>query len=155
MGKCWTWCPEEWKINIFNIIASCLSFYSRITHILPPKPKSSFRHLKRGIQDFHINCVLVPADKAANNVGHICFSVLCLLCLCAHLFIYALWSPARKRLTSWLSFVVFNCQFVTFPLISWVRCGTWLYRSLIFAPYLTLSKHYERIFSLIETALQG
>ena len=40
----------------------------RNTHLLPPKPKSSFRHLKRGIQDFHMNYVLVPADKAANNV---------------------------------------------------------------------------------------
>ena len=28
------------------------------------------------------------------------------------------------------------CEFVTFPLVSWVRCGTWLYRFLIFAPYL-------------------
>ena len=27
----------------------------------------------------------------------------------------------------------------TFPLVSWVRCGTWLYRFLIFAPLLTLS----------------
>ena len=34
----------------------------------------------------------------------LCFcSVLCLLCLCA---ICALWSPAGKGLTSWLSFVV-------------------------------------------------
>ena len=29
------------------------------------------------------------------------------------------------------------CEFVTFPLISWVRCGTGLYRFLIFAPLLT------------------
>ena len=29
-----------------------------------------------------------------------------LLCLCACLFICALWSPAGKGLTSWLSFVV-------------------------------------------------
>ena len=28
--------------------------------------------------------------------------VLCLLCLCARLFICALWSPARKGLTSYL-----------------------------------------------------
>ena len=36
-----------------------------------------------------------------------CFcSVLCLLCLCARLFICALWSLAGKGLTSWLSFVV-------------------------------------------------
>ena len=37
----------------------------------------------------------------------LCFcSVLCLLCLCARLFICALWSTAGKGLTSWLSFVV-------------------------------------------------
>ena len=47
-----------------------------------------------------------------------------LLCLCARLFISALWSPAGKRLTSWLSFVVSNNEFVSFPLVSWVRCGT-------------------------------
>ena len=29
-----------------------------------------------------------------------------LLCLCARLFICALWSPAGKGLSSWLSFVV-------------------------------------------------
>ena len=52
------------------------------------------------------------------------FSVFCLLCLCARLFICALWSPAGKGLTSWLSFVVSNFEFVTFPLVSWVRCGT-------------------------------
>ena len=31
------------------------------------------------------------------------------------------------------------CEFVAFPLVSWVRCGTLLYRFLIFAPLLTLS----------------
>ena len=53
------------------------------------------------------------------------------------LFICALWSPAGKGLTSWLLFVVYNCEFVTIPLVSWVRCGTSLYRFLIFAPLLT------------------
>ena len=53
----------------------------------------------------------------------LCFcSVLCLLCLCTRLFKCALWSPAGKGLTSWLSFVVSNCEFVT--LVSWVRFGT-------------------------------
>ena len=33
-------------------------------------------------------------------------SALCLLCLCARLFICALLSPAGKGLISWLSFVV-------------------------------------------------
>ena len=36
----------------------------------------------------------------------------------------ALWSPAGEGLISWLLFVVSNCEFVTFPLVSWVRCGT-------------------------------
>ena len=36
------------------------------------------------------------------------FTVLCLLCLCARLFICALWSPAWKGLTSLLSFVMYN-----------------------------------------------
>ena len=38
------------------------------------------------------------------------FSVQCLLCLCVCLFICTLWSPAGKGLTSWLSFVVSNCE---------------------------------------------
>ena len=50
----------------------------------------------------------------------------------------SIWSPAGRGLTSWLSFVVSYCEFVTFPLVSWVRCGTWLYQFLIFAPLLTL-----------------
>ena len=32
----------------------------------------------------------------------------------------ALWSPAGKGLTSWLSPVMSNCEAVTFPLVSWV-----------------------------------
>ena len=41
----------------------------------------------------------------------LCFgSVLCLLCLCARLFICALLSPAGKGLTSWLLFVVSKCE---------------------------------------------
>ena len=55
----------------------------------------------------------------------LCFcSVLCLLCLCVRLFICALWSPPGKGLTSLLPFVVSNCEFGTFPLVSWVRRGT-------------------------------
>ena len=46
-----------------------------------------------------------------------------LLCFRARLFIDALSSPAGKGLASWLSFVMSNCEVVTFPLVSWVRCG--------------------------------
>ena len=37
------------------------------------------------------------------------------------------------------------CEFITFPLVSWVRCGTWLYRFLIFAPLLTLTGNQQLI----------
>ena len=36
--------------------------------MLPRKPKISYRYLKSGIEEFHSKFVLVPADKAANNV---------------------------------------------------------------------------------------
>ena len=44
-------------------------FYSQNTYLLPPKPKSSFRHLKQGIQEFHRKYVLVPADHKATKNG--------------------------------------------------------------------------------------
>ena len=55
--------------------------------------------------------------------------LLCFLCLvfAMHLSAYvymAVWSIAGKGLTAWLSFVVSICEFVTFPLVSWVRYGT-------------------------------
>ena len=44
---------------------------------------------------------------------------LCYFCIVfdmlSRLFIAALWSPAGKGLTSWLSFMVLNCVFVTLP----------------------------------------
>ena len=36
--------------------------------VYPLDLNSIFRHLKRVILDYHMNFVLVPADKAANNV---------------------------------------------------------------------------------------
>ena len=36
--------------------------------MLQCKPKISYRYLKSGIEEFHSKFVLVPADKAANNV---------------------------------------------------------------------------------------
>ena len=80
-------------------------------------------------------------------------SCVCYASLCVRLFICALLSPAGKGLTSWLSFVVYNCEFVTFPLVSLVRCGTWLYRFLIFAPLLTLKTKYL-VIALVAKCLQ-
>ena len=51
--------------------------------------------------------------------------------ICLLMPIDAFWSPAGKGLTSWLSFVMSNCEVVTVPLVFWVRCGAWLYRFLL------------------------
>ena len=58
---------KEWKVSIFKIVDQRIKFNSQKTNLLPPKPKSTFRYLKQGIQDFHWKYVLVSADKTANN----------------------------------------------------------------------------------------
>ena len=47
-------------------------------------------------------------------VDHLCYFCNVFVML-SRLFIAALWSPAENGLTSWLSFVVLNGVFVTFP----------------------------------------
>ena len=47
-------------------------------------------------------------------MDHLCYLSLVFVMLSC-LFIAALWSPAGKRLTSRLLFVMFKCDFVTFP----------------------------------------
>ena len=44
---------KEWKLSIFNIVDKRIKFYSQNTNLLPPKPTSSFRHLKQDIQENH------------------------------------------------------------------------------------------------------
>ena len=63
---------KEWKLSIFNIVDKRVKFYSHNTNLLPPKPKSSFRHLKQGIQEFHSKYVFVPADKSVNKIVVVC-----------------------------------------------------------------------------------
>ena len=63
-------------------------------------------------------------------------SIVCVML--SHLFIATFWSPAGKRLTSWLLFVMLNRVLSLSHVLYWVRCGTWLYRLLIFVAFLTL-----------------
>ena len=56
-------------------------------------------------------------------MDQLCKSVFYLQCFHARLFIDVLWSPAGKGLTSRISIVMSNCEVVTFPLVSCVRCG--------------------------------
>ena len=74
---CNRWCKREyvetaalkyWKQSILGIFNKPISFYCKNTNLLPPKQKTSLRHLKLGIQEFYRKYVLAPADKASNNV---------------------------------------------------------------------------------------
>ena len=56
----------------------------------------------------------------------------------SRLLIAALWSPAGKGLTSWLSFVVLNCVVVTFPFGILGQVWYLIDRFLIFVPFLTV-----------------
>ena len=59
---------KEWKINIFKIIDTLISFYSRIHIFYPLNLNLLFFILNEVARIFVMNYVLVPADKAANNV---------------------------------------------------------------------------------------
>ena len=72
-------------------------------------------------------------------MGHFCY-ICFVFVLFSCRFIAALWSLARKGLTSWPSCMW--CFTVFLPLshgVSWVRCSAWLYPFLIFAFFLTLT----------------
>ena len=56
-------------------------------------------------------------------MDHLCYLCLVFVTL-SRPFVAALWSPAGNGLTTWLLFVMFNCDFVTFPcgFLGWVCC---------------------------------
>ena len=61
----------------------------------------------------------------------VCYAFVCqggtsfvdLLCFYCLVFVMPLCASVLFVI-SWLSFMVSNCEYVTFPLVSWVRCGT-------------------------------
>ena len=58
-------------------------------------------------------------------MDHLCFF---LSCVCYAFVRVCLFVPCGHLLgKGWLSFVVSNCEFITFPLVTWVSCGTGLY----------------------------
>ena len=72
----------------------------------------------------------------------VCYVLCASVCVC---FVVTCWERADL-----LAFVCgVYCEFVTFPLVSWVGCGVWLCRFLIFAPLLTLYLFYFLFYILI------
>lgn len=71
------WCKREntdtlalntWKKAIFKIIKNRVKFYGSHPSSLPKKPFYHLKHLKQSFQNIHDKFVLVPADKASNNI---------------------------------------------------------------------------------------
>ena len=79
---------------------------------------------------FNFAIVTKMASKIRLNIGTsfvdlLCFcSVLCLLCLCARLFNMCFVVTCWERADLLALVCGVWCEFVTFPLVSWVRCGT-------------------------------
>ena len=55
----------------------------------------------------------------------------------SRLFVAALWSPEGKGMTSRLLCVMFVVILLLSHVVSWDRCGAWLYRFLILDIFLT------------------
>ena len=81
-----------------------------------------------------------PFQGGISFVDHLCYLCFVFVML-SRLFIAALWSPEGKGLANWLLFVIFIVILLLSHLVSWDRCGTWLYRFMILAVFLTLSFH--------------
>ena len=74
---CKQWCGREnadadalssWKKQIFKIMDQRIKFYNANPSLLPHEPKLSNAFLRKELKNFHDKFVLVPADKAANNI---------------------------------------------------------------------------------------
>ena len=91
----------------------------------------------KGEVSAHLNQFKTSSKIFLLTVQRRCFFVDHLICYCMSV-CWCLVVTCGKGLNSWLSFVISNCEVVTFPLVSWVRCGAWLYQFLIFALFLTL-----------------
>ena len=84
------------------------------------------------------NALIIPILRIVYNLLPLTFfSLVFAMPLCASVYMCLVVPCWERADLSWLSFVVSYCQFVTFPLVSSVMCGTSLYRFLIFAPLLT------------------
>ena len=81
-----------------------------------------------------------PFQCGTSFLDHLCFLCLVFLML-SRLFIAALWSPARKVLSSWLLLVMCIVFLLLSHVMSWVRYGTWCIVSWslpYFLPLLTI-----------------
>ena len=78
----------------------------------------------------------IPPGGEVNHIQPVAYNLCASVYMC---FVVTCWE--RADLLALVCSVF--CEFVTFPLVSWVRCGTWLYRFLIFATLLLWFYFYK------------
>ena len=107
--------PPKYPGNLSNsVIIIVLNACKRLPKVFLKKPR--IEPTTPGLQGRALIHYTTAAVCLGPRVGSLCASV----CVC---FVVACWGRGGG-LASWPSFVVSNCEFVTFPLVSWVRCGT-------------------------------
>ena len=123
---------ELWELRLWNRGLSCKS------NIFVPWSTSELRQRLAPWNRFKPSSkiFLLTVPRPYFFVDHLCFLCLMFLML-SRLFIPALLSPAGKGLTSWLLLGMFIVFLLLSHMVSCVRCGTWMYRFLIFAVFLT------------------
>ena len=102
-----------------------------------------YTQIKRRIQEHQLR-VLWPFQGGTSFVDHLYFCVLCFSCFrvysllhCVHLL--------GKDWPSWLFLVMLIVFLLLSNLVSWDRCGAWLYRFLIYAVLFTFKLFAYRI----------
>ena len=73
----------------------------------------------------------------ASYVDYLCVSCLAFVMLSSASDYWCFVVTCWERADILAHFCDVYCEVVTFPLVSWVRCGAWLYRFLIFVLFLT------------------
>ena len=142
---CWTAYPNVWEGATMILV---MHGYVRVLSCKPNMYVSwSESELRVRLAPWNppVKYFYLPFQGGTSCVDHLWYLWLVFVML-SHQFIAALWSPAGKGLTSWLSFAMFNCVLSLSHVVSWVRCGPWLYRFLIFVPFLNLSPYHFQVY---------
>ena len=127
-----------WRLNTVNVLWLFLTVgWSAVCDCAISWPYPLFNKLLLKLQTSFIKMKWITFLLAAPRQCFFCESLhLYFVLVC--LFLAAVWSPAGKGLTYWLSCMWCFLFFLSLShMVSWIRCGIWLYQFLIFPVFLT------------------
>ena len=98
-------CLQKYSFNYVYTSDTLMRNWANSEYPIEMQHDAAFREV--------LNCSLRQKRPSEKEIQHLCYVCLVFVML-SRLFIAALWPPAGKGLSSWLSFVMFYCVFVTF-----------------------------------------